>query len=53
MLDALEPVVQDGGCILDFHSAEVFPERWIDLVLVMRTDNTILYDRLEKRYLCS
>lgn len=23
--------------------------RWFDLVLVLQTDNTILYDRLEKR----
>jgi adenylate kinase len=27
----------------------VFPERWIDLVVVLRCDSTILYDRLTAR----
>ena len=41
-----------GGNIVDFHSCDFFPERWFDLVIVLQTDNTILYDRLEKRYVC-
>jgi adenylate kinase len=49
VVDELEDVVSKGGNIVDFHSCELFPERWFDLVLVLRTDNTILYDRLEKR----
>lgn len=39
----------EGGIILDWHSSEIFPERWIDLVIVLRTNHTILWDRLEKR----
>ena len=35
-----------GGNIIDFHSCDFFPERWFDLVLVLRADNTVLYDRL-------
>ncbi|CAG0888798.1 unnamed protein product [Cyprideis torosa] len=46
LLDDLEEVTSDGGVIVDYHSAELFPKRWFDLVLVLRTDNTILYDRL-------
>lgn len=38
-----------GGIIVDYHSAELFPERWFDIVFVLRTDNTILYDRLKER----
>ncbi|CAG8570006.1 2121_t:CDS:2 [Paraglomus brasilianum] len=49
LVDELEEKVSQGGKIVDFHSCEVFPERWFDLVLVLRTDNTILYDRLVER----
>lgn len=38
-----------GGCIVDFHSVDFFPERWFDLVLVLRCNNTVLYDRLKER----
>ena len=47
--DALEDQMTVGGNIIDFHSCDFFPERWFDLVIVLQTDNTILYDRLEKR----
>lgn len=47
--DALEDQLNVGGNIVDFHSCDFFPERWFDLVIVLHTDNTILYDRLEKR----
>ena len=39
------------GVVADYHSCEMFPERWFDLVLVLRTDTHILYDRLiQRRY---
>lgn len=38
-----------GGNIVDYHSAELFPERWFDIVFVLRTSNKILYDRLTAR----
>ena len=28
---------------------QLFPERWFDLVLVLRCNNTLLYDRLQSR----
>ena len=47
--DLLEPIIAEGGCIVDFHSAELFPERWFELVLVLRTDTATLFDRLTER----
>ncbi|KAF8167959.1 P-loop containing nucleoside triphosphate hydrolase protein [Crassisporium funariophilum] len=37
------------GLILDWHTCEVFPERWADLVVVLRCDHSKIWDRLEKR----
>ena len=42
--------MSEGGNIVDYHGCEFFPERWFDIVFVLRTDNTLLYNRLEKRY---
>ena len=39
-----------GGNIVEYHGCDFFPERWFDAVFVLRTDNTILYDRLQLRY---
>eukprot|EP01024_Parvocaulis_polyphysoides_P016009 TRINITY_DN17095_c0_g3_i2.p1 TRINITY_DN17095_c0_g3~~TRINITY_DN17095_c0_g3_i2.p1 ORF type:complete len:193 (-),score=9.49 TRINITY_DN17095_c0_g3_i2:364-900(-) len=47
--DALEDTILEGGYIIDFHSCNCFPERWFDLVVVLTTNNTILYDRLASR----
>lgn len=47
--DLLEPFIQQGGNIIDFHSCELFPERWFDLVLVLRVETENLYDRLMAR----
>lgn len=49
ILDVMEPIMAEGGCIVDFHSAELFPERWFDLVLVLRANTDVLYDRLVAR----
>lgn len=45
--DELEPTMQAGGNIIDFHTCDFFPQRWFDLVVVLRTDNTLLFDRLK------
>lgn len=42
-----------GGNIVDYHSSEFFPERWFDIVFVLRTDNTTLFDRLTSRWFLS
>ncbi|XP_039008710.1 adenylate kinase isoenzyme 6 homolog [Hibiscus syriacus] len=51
--DELEDAMEEGGNIVDYHGCDFFPERWFDLVVVLQTDNTVLYDRLSKRYRCS
>ncbi|MCG8626004.1 MAG: AAA family ATPase, partial [Proteobacteria bacterium] len=50
MIDELEDTVSAGGTIVEFHGCDFFPERWFDAVFVLRTDNTVLYDRLQQRY---
>lgn len=49
LLDYLEPMMSEGGIVLEHHTVDFFPERWFDLVLVLRCDNTVLYDRLVNR----
>ena len=49
LLDELEDEMEVGGRVVEYHSAELFPERWFDLVLVLRVDNSVLYSRLETR----
>lgn len=38
-----------GGLLLDWHTCDVWPERWVDLVVVLRCDHATLWKRLEKR----
>jgi adenylate kinase len=45
----LASTVETGGCVLDFHSAYFFPEEWADLVVLLRCNNTVLFDRLSER----
>lgn len=51
LLDEMEPSMSGikGGNIVDFHSSELFPERWFDLVLVLKAGNTAVFDRLKAR----
>ncbi|KAF8437352.1 AAA domain-containing protein [Terfezia claveryi] len=49
LLDEIEGEVKAGGKIIDWHACDLFPESWIDLVVVLRTDNTVLFDRLTER----
>ncbi|KAF9580339.1 hypothetical protein BGW38_003056 [Lunasporangiospora selenospora] len=49
LIDEMEETMRPGGKIVDFHSCDIFPERWFDLVVVLRTDNGVLYPRLEAR----
>ena len=41
--------MEAGGAVVEYHGAELFPERWFDLVLVLRCENSVLYSRLESR----
>ena len=51
VLDHMEEKLgaSDGGIVADYHSCDLFPERWFDLVVVLTCDNSILYDRLAAR----
>ncbi|KAI9558536.1 hypothetical protein GHT06_015324 [Daphnia sinensis] len=49
ILDLMEDQMTDGGIIVDYHGCDFFPERWFDIVFVLRTNNTALFDRLSKR----
>jgi len=49
VLDYLEDILAKGNQIVNYHANELFPQRWFDLVIVLTTNNTILYDRLKKR----
>jgi adenylate kinase len=54
LLDLMETMLEEAadegvGIVADFHSCELFPERWFDLVLVLRTSTEVLFDRLTKR----
>jgi broad-specificity NMP kinase len=49
VVDALEDQLAAGGVVLDYHSCDFFPERWFDLVVVLTTDNSVLYERLAGR----
>ncbi|XP_064087133.1 adenylate kinase isoenzyme 6-like [Macrobrachium nipponense] len=49
VLDELEDMIAEGGKIVDYHGCDFFPERFFDIVFVLTTNNTILYDRLAAR----
>lgn len=50
LLDYIEEVIRDGeegGFVIDWHVCDVFPERWVDLVVVLRCEDTsVFYERL-------
>jgi adenylate kinase len=49
IINELTDYIPDGGYILDFHSSYFFPEDWVDLVVLIRCNNTVLFDRLKER----
>ncbi|KAF4585424.1 DUF1671 domain-containing protein [Ophiocordyceps camponoti-floridani] len=49
VLDAIEGDTEAGGCIIDWHACDLFPQNWIDLIVVLRVNSATLYDRLKSR----
>ena len=49
VIDELDDQMKQGGNIVDYHGCDFFPERWFDIVFVLRTDTSKLYSRLEQR----
>jgi broad-specificity NMP kinase len=40
-----------GGWLIDWHACDLFPQRWVDLVVVLRCGSTeVMWDRLKERY---
>lgn len=48
-MDYLEPIMKQGGNVVEYHSSEFFPERWFQSVYVVRCDTNVLFKRLEER----
>lgn len=54
LMDEVEKEISDGdgdgGWVIDWHSVGGFAVRWVDLVVVLRCEETdVLFDRLSKR----
>lgn len=49
LLDFMEPIMAQGGNVVDHHTCDLFPERWFDLVIVLQCNTECLYDRLVQR----
>ncbi len=49
LCDELEDLLSSGGCVVDFHSCSFMPERWFNLIIVLRASNSCLFDRLTAR----
>jgi len=49
VIEVLEPLIKQGGNIIDFHSVDFIPNELIHLVVLLRCNNTVLYDRLKAR----
>eukprot|EP00922_Rhytidocystis_sp_ex-Travisia-forbesii_P056310 GHVS01083394.1.p1 GENE.GHVS01083394.1~~GHVS01083394.1.p1 ORF type:complete len:244 (+),score=48.82 GHVS01083394.1:296-1027(+) len=39
----------EGGVVVDFHSCWFLPTDWFDLVVVLRNETAVLYERLENK----
>lgn len=42
VVDALEEELSAGGCLVDYHGCDFFPERWFDLVIVLQVRQRFL-----------
>lgn len=49
VLDQLEPLMTEGAILLEHHSCDWFPQRWIQMVVVTTATTEALYDRLTAR----
>lgn len=50
LIKGIKRELATGGCIIDFHGSDLFPKKFIDLVVVLTVPKTeILYDRLNSR----
>jgi len=50
LLAVLEPRLEEGNVLLDFHTCDIFEADQLDLVLVLTSETEQLFDRLKARY---
>lgn len=43
--------MDEGGNVVEMHTCDFFPERWFQLIVVLRSTNKNIFDRLEARYI--
>eukprot|EP00770_Monocercomonoides_exilis_P002572 MONOS_2556.1-p1 / transcript=MONOS_2556.1 / gene=MONOS_2556 / organism=Monocercomonoides_exilis_PA203 / gene_product=Transcription initiation factor TFIID subunit 9 / transcript_product=Transcription initiation factor TFIID subunit 9 / location=Mono_scaffold00053:126136-126586(-) / protein_length=121 / sequence_SO=supercontig / SO=protein_coding / is_pseudo=false len=48
-MDEMEPDMNKGGCIVEHHDPTPFPERWFQLIIVLRAKTESIFDRLTAR----
>jgi len=49
IVEELEPIVAEGGKLLEYHSSDFFPKEWFDVIFVLQVKTDVLFDRLTKR----
>ena len=49
LLAHVEPLLLQGGYIVESHIIDIFPDHFFNKVIVLRCDNSILYKRLSNR----
>lgn len=49
LISGMEYDIKCGKNVVDYHSCSVFPENWFDLIIVLRTDPDVLFDRLKHK----
>ena len=50
LVDCITPELEEGGYLIDWHACDCFPEDLVDLVIVIRAETNVLYDRLKERW---
>ncbi|KAK6936007.1 hypothetical protein RJ641_033037 [Dillenia turbinata] len=45
---SLRNMMEEGGVIVNYHGCDFFPERRFNRVVVLQTDNTLLYDQITR-----
>ncbi|KYN20335.1 PREDICTED: adenylate kinase isoenzyme 6-like [Trachymyrmex cornetzi] len=49
LVKLMEDLIREGGQIVDYHSANLFPLSWFDAVVILKANNATLDNRLHKR----
>lgn len=50
ILNCIEEKINSGGNIVDYCFCELLPQEWFDIVIVLRADNSMLYERCNNKF---